>query len=411
MSVPTQQADNLYIRTREDLLQYEDALMNSLLQATANYYTPRNDQSIWGEILRAVAIELAQLEYNYAYDQVNKNPSYLTPPDIRRRWSEPLSISRIYPQDTQSDIAYRTMLVQLIQAYLEGSKVDGIERVISAYTGLNIKIVELYKLIGQFYDQSDRNSLNVSISVGGSLNSISDLNQLQAITQTLSGAINLAKPAHVGLNLATVFGSGEDIDAFILSIQDTLRIFVRQIEGDTFPPQLFLVPDLLPTTPHTGLAMVSGWPINSYYNRGQAYGFTGSPAIGDSILDLNGFVQQVTTAGTTYPYWVSSHVYNIGDKIRDLNNNIQTVTAVTGDQKSGTGVPTFSRILSGTVVDNHITWTNTSAFAFSSSVDGTTTDGTVVWTNRGVPPGVLAPRINQAWEISGGDIFNGFLMV
>ncbi len=439
MSAPTQQADNLYLRTREDLLPFEDSLMNSLLNGTANYYTPRNDQSIWGEILRSVAIELARLDYYYAYDQVNKDPQFLTPPDIKRRWAGPLFISKIYPQASQSDIAYRAMLVELIQAYRQGSTVVGIQEVINAYTGLNIQVLELYKFIGQgFFDISDTNSIDVSINVGGSnpLEDITNLNQLQAITATLAGAIDLAKPAHVGLNLATVFGSDENIDAFIVGIIDTLRIFIQITEAEPFPPQLFLSPDLFPGTPRTGLAPVAGWPTNQYYNRGQSY------LLGDSIVDPNGNVQLVTTAGTTYPYWIPNHVYNLGDKIRDLNNFIQQVTV---GGTSGATVPPFSGTIGHTTPDNGVTWTNESLFAFNTVLGsagptrsdpvfgptgpgfsdgpllpasgsppvatGTTHDGSVVWTNQGPPPGVLAPRINQAWEISGGDTFNGFLLV
>lgn len=36
--------DLLYIRSREDLLQFSDSRLNSLLQAVANFYTTRNDQ-------------------------------------------------------------------------------------------------------------------------------------------------------------------------------------------------------------------------------------------------------------------------------------------------------------------------------------------------------------------------------
>jgi chitodextrinase len=571
MSVPTQQADNLYLRSREDLLPFEDSLFNSLLQGTANYYTPRNDNSIFGEILRAVAIELAKIEYYYAYDQVAKNPQFLTPPDIRRRWADPLFISNIYPQATQSDLAYRTMLVELIQAYQGGATVKALEAIIFAYTGLHITVVELYTLIGQgFYDQSDRNAISVSINVGG-LNPFEDIQnliQLQAITQTLYGAIDLGKPAHVGLELATVFGSDENIDILISDtdtiisderqvitatsgkygsgpwgfglysatnyvaiasqtpfdenfgvilepgannlpvwdastqysypdavsylgsyyfvktpssppnpppigdlpidtthwtaqftasisnppgpneymlyvingvgtyffnpanvgqvvslayswvsnpqgIHDQLRIFVQLVESEPFPPQLWLAPDLLPSTPRTGLAPVNGWPVNKIWGFGQPFGFSGSPAFGDSILDPNGFVQQVVTAGTSYPYWKANTIYNVGDKIRDLNNNIQQVFSVTLSPPgtSGSIVPPFSQVLNGKTIDGGVTWTMLMPFAFMQILGMTTPDGTVVWKNMGRPPGVLAPRINQAWEISGGDTFNGFLLV
>lgn len=582
MSNPTQQADNLYLRTREDLLQFEDSLFNSLIQGTANYYAPRNDNSIFGEIFRAAAIELAKIEYYYAYDQVNKNAQFLTPPDIRRRWADPLFISNVYPQATQSDLAYRTMLVELIQAYQQGSTVNALQDIIFAYTGLHVTVIELYTLIGQgFYDQSDRNAISVSIGVGGlnPFENVTNLNQLQAITQTLYGAIDLGKAAHVGLELSTVFGADENIDLFVTDrdtfvndelqtiavtgvlyglniygngsysgpaytatasgqpfgtdlgvtleppgppawnpltqyiyrtsdptylsivsylgryyyvsnpvinppigtlptnttlagspprpywtnvttfskvasapgpyqytinvengvgiyffnaynlgqtvsleyawmsnpsgILDTLRIFVQLVEVEPFPPQLYLAPDLLPTTPRTGLAPVNGWPTNTDWGFGQVYGFTGSPAVGDSIVDPNGFVQQVTMAGISYPYWQAGHGYSIGDKIRDLSGNIQRVIAA---GTSGHTVPDFNGVVGGTTVEggsppSAVVWIMEAIFAFNQDLAGTTQDGSVIWTNQGRIPGVLAPRIDKAWEISGGDTFNGFLMV
>src|SRR5258708_1722417 len=119
--------DFLYLKSREDLLPFEDARFNSLIQAVANYYTTRNDQSTWGNFLRALAQELGQLDYGYAYDIVNKNPTFLTPPDIRRRWADPLYVSSNWPSPTQFDTDFKLMLIELIAAYHMGSTVTGIQ--------------------------------------------------------------------------------------------------------------------------------------------------------------------------------------------------------------------------------------------------------------------------------------------
>src|SRR5271157_3647205 len=156
--------DLLYLRSREDLLQYEDARLNSLLQAMADFYTTRNDQSIWGNFLRALAIELSKLDYDYSYDIVNKDPSLLTPPDIRRRWAAPLYVSASFPSKQQFDAQFKLMLVQLLAAYRQGTTVQAIQDVIFAYTGIHIQVVEMYKQIGNgVYDQSDRNSISVTV--------------------------------------------------------------------------------------------------------------------------------------------------------------------------------------------------------------------------------------------------------
>jgi len=159
--------DLLYNRSRTDLLRYEDARFNSLIQAVADFYSTRNDQSIWGNFLRALAIELARLDYDYSYDLVGKDPSLLTPPDIRRRWASPLYVSSNWPAPGQYDTQFKQMLVELLAAYRMGTTVEAIQDVIEAYTGIDIQVIELYKEIGNgVVDQSDRNTLSVSVIVG-----------------------------------------------------------------------------------------------------------------------------------------------------------------------------------------------------------------------------------------------------
>src|SRR5271154_1019728 len=156
MAIDNKNPDLLYEKSREQLLPYEDARLNSLLQAVADFYVTRNDQSIWGNFLRALAVELARLDYDYSYDLVNKDPSLLTPPDIRRRWAASLFVSSNWPSANQFDVQYKQMLVELLQAYRMGTTVAAIQDVIFAYTGLQIQVVELYKEIGNgVYDQSD----------------------------------------------------------------------------------------------------------------------------------------------------------------------------------------------------------------------------------------------------------------
>src|SRR5271167_209563 len=159
--------DLLYLKSREQLIQFEDARLNSLLQAVANFYTTSNDQSIWGNFVRGLAIELSKLDYDYSYDLVNKDPSLLTPSDIRRRWAAPLYVSGNWPSPSQFDTQYKEMLVQLLTAYKEGTTVEAIQNVILAYTGIAIKVVELYTEIGNgVIDESDRNTISVSVIVG-----------------------------------------------------------------------------------------------------------------------------------------------------------------------------------------------------------------------------------------------------
>ena len=113
MAIDNKNPDLLYNKSREQLLPYEDARLNSLLQAVADFYVTRNDQSIWGNFLRGLAVELARLDYDYSYDLVNKDPSLLTPPDIRRRWAAPLYVS--------SNSAERKSVRHAVQANARGA--------------------------------------------------------------------------------------------------------------------------------------------------------------------------------------------------------------------------------------------------------------------------------------------------
>ena len=310
--------DQLYLKSREQLLQYEDARMNSLIQGMANYYTTRNDQSIWGNFLRALAQEIGKLDYYYSYDIVNKNPSYLTPPDIRRRWNDPLYISSNWPSKTQFDTDFKTMLIELISAYREGSTAKGIQDVIHAYTGINIQVQELYKEIGNgVYDQSDRNAIKVSVSVGNnSLSEIATLTQLQQIVESLYGAIDLAKPAHVGLEFTTIFGEDEDIDCFISPAYVTQQQYIT----------------LTPT-------------------QQSLYSLTGYVLVNPPVF------WQASTP--------TSNPFNLYTFLRDTNGNLQMVTTA---GKPGTVEPVWNTASDGETVDsissppiaNPITWTNIS---------------------------------------------------
>lgn len=313
--------DLLYFKSRDDLLQYEDAKFNSLIQALANFYTTRNDQSIWGNFIRALAQELGRTDYGYNYDIVGKNPSFLTPADIRRRWADPLYVSSNWPSPQQGDFAYKEMLVELLAAYREGTTVDAIQKVIFAYTGINITVVELYKEIGNgIYDQSDRNSLSVSIQVGNAgsnpLTTVTSLAQLQTIVQSLYNAIALAKPAHVGLEFTTVFGEGEDLDC-ILSPQ-------------TLTEQQF----------------------------GEA------PATQQALYQQTGYTQVNPAL-----FWKASTAFPIGNLLRDSNANFQIVTSVgTFPNESGLTAPSWNLLSGGITPDNELTWTNISPAVTSTAV-------------------------------------------
>src|SRR5208337_1996957 len=348
--------DELYAKNRDDLLPFEDSRFNSLIQAVANYYTTRNDQSTWGNFLRALAQELGRLDYDYSYDIVGKNPAYLTPADVRRRWNDPLYVSSNWPSPTQFDTAFKLMLIELIAANREGSTAKGIQDVIYAYTGINIQVQELYKEIGNgVYDQSDRNAIKVSVSVGNnSLSEITTLTQLQQIVESLYGAIDLAKPAHVGLEFTTIFGQDEDIDCFISPAYVTAQQYAT----------------LTPT-------------------QQSLYSLTGYVLVNPPVF------WQASTP--------TSNLFDLYTFLRDTNGNLQMVTT---KGKPGLTQPTWSNTASGSpITDGGITWTNISPAVTNLSLAGNVL--TVTFAPTYAPTFTLGQQVKLINLVGGYSFLNG----
>lgn len=299
--------DKLYDRSRDELLPYEDSEFASLLANVPNFYISQTDQTIWGSLLRDVGAELGRLEYFHSYDIVGKNPQFLTPPDVKRQWNEPLFINRNYPHSDQYDLDYKALVVGLIQAFRLGATVESIQGVIKAYTGQDIQVEELFKGIGTYYDGTVRNMIQLSVKVAGVEQTGSIVNlgatdgsvqvgRLKTITDDLYGAIDLAKPAHVGLNLTTIFGLDEHIGDFVYGrygIDDQLRIIALMIEDQPLPDPLYQAPFLDPTHPDTGLASID---VDNPQHREFAQG-GGNPPPLQASYTLSEFA---TYSGSTY---------------------------------------------------------------------------------------------------------------
>ncbi len=393
--------DNLYQKTREDLLLYEDSRTNSLFNGTANFYITRNDQSVWGAFLRALSKELARLEYDYAYDLVGKEPQYLTPPDIKRRWAGPLFLSGAYPSSTQFDLDYRTMLVELLAAYKQGATVAAIQDVIFAYTGIQVVVQELYKQIGNgVYDQSDRNAIRVAVNVGGinPLADITTLNQLQLIVNSLYTAIDLTKPAHVGLEFTTVFGSDENIDAYtedisyfpyswsplpgFPGIEDNLTVIIRLIENPPFNPMLYQAPILDPANLTTTLAPYGRQFAGSLLTISGA-DWAALPTIEFTVtnIEANGSLATYTFSNASFALHegmqvtiigLSNPAFNITGKISDLVPTNPNFTA-------GTFTMMLAQILAATAVSGNGFVTPTIQSAYVPSSGGNYTVGMAAW--------------------------------
>lgn len=322
MSVP----DKLYDRSRDELTVYEDSEFDQVLANVPNFYISQTDQTVWGSLLRDVAAELGRLEYMHSYDIISKDPKYLTPPDAKRQWNEPLFINKNYPQNDQFDLDYKNLVIGLIRAFQLGATPASIQGVIKSYTGQDIEVDELYKKINNgYYDATSRNMIRLAVRVGGSgsnelialdgansAQASANISKLKTITDDLYGAIDLAKPAHVGLNLTTIFGLDEQIGQLIwgrYGITDELRIIAQLVEEEPLPSPLYLAPFFDQTHPDTGLASVSadnimhttftpsGTPAPPPSNP--AHGYTEAEFIAAKLASVPG---TVTTVGTPPPY-------------------------------------------------------------------------------------------------------------
>lgn len=257
--------DKAYTKSRAELKSFEDREFSRLMSNVPNFYLSNSDQTIWGKLLRDVGYELARLEYMHSYDILGKTPGLLTPADIRRYYSGPLFINRNYPLTLQYDTEYKSMVENLIAAFQQGATLSCIEGIIYAYTGEAITVEEKWKRIKSgVYDQSDRNTLRLTVKVAGLDSSkiqiddasMVNVHHLKNVTDDLYGAIDLAKPAHIGIDLTTVFGLDEPIGDYITGetgIVDTLRIVASFVEEEPLPDPLYLSP-LLEDHPDTGLA-------------------------------------------------------------------------------------------------------------------------------------------------------------
>ncbi len=251
--------DAFYQKSRESLLGYEDARFRSLTAGVPDFYSTESDYTLFGCVQRALAMELARFEYFYASDIVGLEPQYLTPPDIKRRWAAPLYINKSYPTAQQSDMEYQQMLVGLLAAYPQGATLAAIEAVILAYTGQNVSVLELYTLIGNgIYTDVDRNALSTTLDASGStpgnpFATTISASALATLSENLYSAIDLAKPAHIGLLFSITFGDGEDLSGRIHGIEDVLELLYFGVEAAHLPPVFTLAPPEDPTSPITEL--------------------------------------------------------------------------------------------------------------------------------------------------------------
>jgi hypothetical protein len=255
----TLQADASYAKSRVELENFELAAFAALRAFVPNFYKDGREDTLFGAHLRNVAVPMAQLDFRSHYNVHGSNPALLNSADLLRRFGGPLFLNRNYPGKTQYDLDFKAMVLKLLDAYRHGATTAAIEKVIEAFTGENYGVEELFKSIGTYYDVSDRHAIRIGVRVaqaqeGITTNIANDVARVRDLVVDLYDAIDLCKPAHVGINLTTVMGLDEDIAAKVAELTDELRIIMFLEEAESGEPMLHQGPFLDPNTPNTGLA-------------------------------------------------------------------------------------------------------------------------------------------------------------
>jgi hypothetical protein len=383
------QPDKAYQKTSMELDQFERASFSALLGGVPNFYRNGRDDTAWGRQLRGVSKLFAQADFQNQYITAGANPAWLNPADLLREYSTLIGLNRNYPGTTQYDLDFKDMVLQLLAAYRLGATPECIRKVLVAYTGnRNLQVTELFKQIGSFYDVSYRHAVSLLVPVGkntGLSSAITtDVARVRDIVQDLYTALDLAKPAHVGLDLTTVLP--DNVDPVVLTLTDSLRIYMLEVEAEPGDPMLWQGPMLDPATPDTGLG-----PMHldlNYQWMVQVGAATPVRIIGATNPDL--ILPNVTLGDTGNRYFCRVYDPNFGTVISDA--------AVLSVYPTGLAVkPRPTSAIPSTVAPVGQLFVKSQPYSLSL-FEGAQAVFSVTAMNK-VQPGLLSPHINRVWEI------------
>ena len=390
----TLQADAALALSPVDLELFERAAYAALRSFIPDFYRDGREDTLWGLHLRGIASQMARLDHRNHYNIYGSDPALLNAADLLRRFGGPLYLNRNYPGKTQYDQDFKAMVLKLLEAYREGAKASSIEKVIQAFTGESFGVEELFRSIGTYYDVSDRHAIRIGVRVaqaqeGITQNVAQDVARVRDLVVDLYTAIDLCKPAHVGINLTTVMGLDEDIAARVAAITDELRIIMLLEEAEPGEPMLHQAPFLNKNTPDTGLApSILELTYQWFRNDTEIPGATGPDLVLTSVaMDDDGAVYHVRVSdpllGVSWSERATLTVSPTG------TTPLPKTTPNAAPQVGPTGTLIFPvQPFSRSVVEG-------AQVLFSVSVRNAT------------QAGLLSPRLNRVWEIPGGDELHG----
>ena len=387
----TLQADASYAKSRVELENFEAAAFAALRAFVPNFYKDGRDDTLFGYHLRNIAAQAAKLDFQSHYNIHGANPALLNGADLLRRFGGPLFLNRNYPGTTQYDLDFKAMVLKLLDAYRKGATTEAIEGVIEAFTGETYGVEELFKSIGTYYDMSDRHAIRIGVRVaqaqaGITANIANDVARVRDLVVDLYDAIDLCKPAHVGINLTTVMGLDEDIAAKVAELTDELRIIMFLEEAEPGEPMLHQGPFLDPNTPNTGLAPAI-LDLTYQWLRD-----------GEPIPDATGPDYMVTSAA------LSENDRKFSVRVQDpILGTVWSEQAVLKVSPTGTGVlpkapkalaPLHPTIGTLQVVSQPVSHSviEGAEVIFSATVRNATR------------PGLLSPHLNRVWEVQSDEL-------
>ena len=379
MSLP---ADVVYRRSEVELEGLERASFQVMRNSVPDYYRDGRDDTLRGRALRAAARLMAQADFQTQYLLAGIDPSCLTPADLLRQYGKLLGLNRNYPGKTQYDLDFKDMVLKLLAAYRLGATAESIRLVLEAYTGTAFTLEELFQGITPGGDISDRNAIRVGLGVGSTgINgdAVRDISRVADTVKDLYTAIDLAKPAHVGINLTTVLR--DDADQITLGILDEFTITALFEEAEPGDPLLYEAPFMKASTPHTGL----GPEIRDFtyqWFRGA------SPIPGATNPD---YIFSAAQADTGARFSVQISQPSLGQCHSDAA--VLTVSPVGTDPLPRAAAPLpASAPSTGSL-------RITSQPSSRSVVEGAQVIFSVAARNETVP-GILSPHLNQCWEVA-----------
>lgn len=181
---------------RVDLFNRSSIVLASLLDLVASNY-PQDENTNLSIFLRTLATESGRLRKDI--DLVNTDKVYT---DTRIEYLQQILGERLFLNEriapaNYSDESFREYLIAIKDAYLVGSTKANIEQIASRFTGLEIRLRELYleaRKPFSSYDVHDTHKMIVEVFVDEIFRSGKNLNQ---ILSDLDFFVNLIRPAHV----------------------------------------------------------------------------------------------------------------------------------------------------------------------------------------------------------------------